>query len=355
MTPLRIVESGLRPPRAHLSMTEALCRRREAGMSPDTLRFQHFPPSAIIGRHQILGREVDLAWCAGQDVAIARRMTGGGAIVMGPGLLGWELVLSRTPLPGDLGAVTALLCEGLADGLARLGIAAHYRPRNDIEVEGRKISGTGGYFDGATLVFQGTVLVDLDPVLLTKALRLPAHKLGKRGLDTLVDRLVDLRALLGTPPPLPGVMDAVTAGLAGALKREPIVATLLPEEEAEAAAIHETEIGLDRFVNGADDHFPPEGRTLTRRVTPPGGTLDLAVKLRDGVETVEQVMITGDFFISPPRIIADLEAHLRYRRVDQLAMAARDFLTSHRATLLGMTIDDLAAAFHSLGDKQDEA
>mgnify|MGYP000555928568 CR=1 FL=1 len=49
-------------------------------MSPDTLRFQHFPPSAIIGRHQILAREVDLEWCAGHDVAIARRMTGGGAI-----------------------------------------------------------------------------------------------------------------------------------------------------------------------------------------------------------------------------------------------------------------------------------
>lgn len=324
-------------------------------MSPDTLRFQHFPPSAIIGRHQILDREVDLEWCAGHDVAIARRMTGGGAIVMGPGLLGWELVLSRTHLPADLGAVTALLCEGLANGLGRLGIAARYRPRNDIEVEGRKISGTGGYFDGATLVFQGTVLVDLDPVLLTKALRLPAHKLGKRGLDTLADRIIDLKTLLGTPPPLPAVIEAVTAGLAGALRREPVFASLLPEEEAEAAAIHETEIGLDRFVTGEDDHLPPEGRTVARRVATPGGTLDLAVKLRDGAETVEQVMIAGDFFISPPRIVADLETHLRYRRLDQLAMAAREFLASHRATLLGMTIDDLAAAFHSLGENEGEA
>ena len=75
---LRIVDSGLRDARFNLSLTEALSRGRAAGTTPDTLRFQHFPPSAIIGRHQLLHREVDLDWTAAHRVQTARRMTGGG-------------------------------------------------------------------------------------------------------------------------------------------------------------------------------------------------------------------------------------------------------------------------------------
>ena len=46
-------------------------------------------------------------------------------------------------------------------------------PRNDIEVDGRKISGTGGFFDGDTLFYQGTVLVDVDPGAHGRGLNVP--------------------------------------------------------------------------------------------------------------------------------------------------------------------------------------
>ena len=194
---LRVIDSGLRDARLNLSVTEALRRGCAAGTTPDTLRFQHFPRSAIIGRHQLLHREVDLGWVAAHGVQTARRMTGGGAIVMGPGLLGWEVVLSRAVVPRTLEEATALLCNAVAAGLSRFGVPAAYRPRNDIEVEGRKVSGTGGYFDGEVLVFQGTVLVALDVAFMTNALQLPVRKLGKRGLEAMAERVTDLHQLLG--------------------------------------------------------------------------------------------------------------------------------------------------------------
>ena len=51
------------------------------------------------------------------------------------------------------------ICNAAALGFRELGVDAKFRPRNDIEVDGRKISGTGGFFDGDVLIYQGTVLV----------------------------------------------------------------------------------------------------------------------------------------------------------------------------------------------------
>ena len=63
---------------------------------------------------------------------------------------------------------------------ARLGVEARYRPRNDIEVDGRKLSGTGGFFDGDTLFYQGTVLVDLDARRMVEALNVPHATVRRR-------------------------------------------------------------------------------------------------------------------------------------------------------------------------------
>ena len=56
-------------------------------------------------------------------------------------------------------------------------IDARFRPRNDIEVGGQKLCGTGGFFDGDTLFYQGTVLIDVDPARMMACLNVPAAKL----------------------------------------------------------------------------------------------------------------------------------------------------------------------------------
>ena len=141
---------------------------------PDTLRYLRFPPTALVGRHQALGQEINLDFCRANDIGVVRRITGGGAIFLDPGQLGWELAFNRKTLGiTSLPELTQAICEAAADGISRLGVDARYRPRNDIEVDGRKISGTGGFFDGDTLFYQGTVLVDMDPQTMVSALRVP--------------------------------------------------------------------------------------------------------------------------------------------------------------------------------------
>ena len=74
-------------------------------------------------------------------------------------------------------------------GLSRLGVTAKFRPRNDIEIEGRKISGTGGFFDGNTLIYQGTILVDPKPDIMFQALNVARDKYAKHGLKDASQRV----------------------------------------------------------------------------------------------------------------------------------------------------------------------
>ena len=117
-----------------------------------------------------------------------------------------------------LGDYTQRICEAVAHGLAQaFNIDARFRPRNDIEVDGRKLSGTGGYFDGDTLIYQGTVLIDVDPAAMMACLNVPAPKLAKRDLDKSEARITTLKSLLGRTPEIVEVHNAVLSGLASQL------------------------------------------------------------------------------------------------------------------------------------------
>ena len=164
--PFRIIDTGVREGRANIAFDPALIELRQQDEVPDTIRFMRFPPTALIGRHQDLSREVNLDYCADDGIGVVRRVTGGGAIYLDEGQLGWELVFHRGSLGiANLPDLAAAICNAAAIGLRELGVNAKFRPRNDIEVDGRKISGTGGFFDGDILIYQGTVLVDMNPAL----------------------------------------------------------------------------------------------------------------------------------------------------------------------------------------------
>ena len=210
--PVRVIDSGLRGGRENIAFDQALIEARNAGRIPDTVRFLRFHPCALIGLHQMLSHEVRLDYCRAHGVEVGRRITGGGGLYLDERQLGWELVLARRGLGSDLAAISARICGAAAAGLRRLGVPAEFRPRNDIEVHGRKLSGTGGLVDGETLFFQGTLLIDFDPARMIEVLRVPVEKLAKRDLDDARRRVTTLREVLGRVPPVREIEDALLEG-----------------------------------------------------------------------------------------------------------------------------------------------
>ena len=200
--PFRVIDTGVREGRINIAFDQALIELHKQGAIPDTIRFLQFRPSALVGRHQALSQEIHVKYCRAHHIGLVRRVTGGGALYMDEGQFGFELVFNRKTLNlGSLSEVAGALCEAAADGLKGLGVEARFRPRNDIEVDGRKISGTGGFFDGDTIFYQGTILVDMDPRKMLAVLNVPQEKLAKRDLDTAERRVVDSHRASGPCDP----------------------------------------------------------------------------------------------------------------------------------------------------------
>ena len=345
MKPFRVIDTGVRDGRRQIAFDQALLELHKAGRIPDTIRFLRFPPTALIGRHQALSKEVKLDYCRAHGVGVVRRVTGGGAIYLDEGQLGWELVFSRSTLGiASLGELAREICEAAAAGLQKLGVDAKYRPRNDIEVDGRKISGTGGFFDEDTLIYQGTVLVDMNPADMVAALNVAKAKLEKRSLDSAAQRVVTLGELLGKPPGMAAIQEALIAGFAERLGIAPQWGDITSEEEAAAARHHDQEIGTDAFVHEIDN---PEADASVRcgSHTGAGGTITAYVRLEGaGNERIREALLTGDFFVTPPRLVFDLEASLRQMPVAEAGAAVERFFAQAKVGLLSVSPADFRAA-----------
>ncbi len=342
----RVVDTGVREGRFNIAVDQAMIELHQAGRIADTFRFMRFPPTALIGRHQALSQELDLTHCTAQGIGVVRRITGGGAIYLDEGQLGWGLIFNRKSLGAvSLPELARDICLAVAAGLRSVGVEARYRPRNDIEVDGRKISGTGGFFDGDTLIYQGTVLVDMDPAAMVAALRVPRAKLEKRQLDSAAQRVVTLRELLGPlTPGLPALQRALLEAFSERFEVEWNDEELSAEEEELAWQHFREEIGTEAFVREIDDPAS-EGDFAIGTHACPGGSITSYLRLEGPARRrIGQLLITGDFFVAPPRVVLDLEAALRGNDVEDIGSLIDQFFLEHNVEALTVTPGDFRAS-----------
>ena len=340
---MRVIDTGIRTGRQNVAFDQALIDAHGAGRIPDTVRFLRFRPSALVGLHQMLSHEVRLDYCARHGIEVGRRITGGGGLYLDEGQLGWELVLQRRALGANLAATAARICRAAAAGLQRLGVPAEFRPRNDIEVAGRKIGGTGGVIDGETLFFQGTLLAEFDPARMIEALRVPVEKLARRDLDDARRRVITLRELLGRVPAFEEIQAALLAGFREHLGLDPHWDKASGYEEQLAQQLLEEQFGTEDFVHLLDapaGAAPAVSATLVRR----GGTLRADLRLEGPAQDrIREALISGDFFISPTRAVFDLEAQLRGVAAAEAGAAVEAFFAGNACELPGLDPRDFRA------------
>jgi lipoate-protein ligase A len=343
----RVIDTGLRSAAQNIALNRALLEAHQEGDSPHTLRFLRFTPSALIGFHQQPEQELRVDYCRAEGIEIQRRITGGGAIFFDETQFGWELYLDKRALgTADMHAIAARICEAAAAGIRRLGVDARFRPRNDIEVDGRKISGTGGAFDGDSILYQGTLLVDFDVERMLRVLRIPAEKLSDKAVRSARERVANLKELLGAVPDMGLVQRHLADAFAAAFDVgfEPR-SELTPREQARFHAAL-AEIDTPEWV------FPPTRsqedaglRTGLHRCA--GGLLRAAVRIDATRGMVKQAWITGDFFVDPRRAVPDLEAALKDTPVDSIEATVLGFFGGRTVEMLMLEPEDFIAVLRA--------
>lgn len=310
----RLLNPGPLPAWQQMAMDSVVIRARAQNQIPDTFRFMEFQPhTALVGYHQAVDLEVNRTACMELGVELNRRITGGGAIYMDSRQLGWELCLGKDSLPhNDAHAVYETLARVVTTALQDFGIHSGFRPVNDVEVGGRKISGTGGVEWGDAFIYQGTLLVDFDVDAMIRVLRLPVAKLRDKEVTSFRHRTVTMAELLGQTPSMERVKDtmikAVESVLGVTLEDDGMTPWEIKEMERIAPSFRE-ESWINRRVSAVADG---EGYLVqSADYKAPGGLLRASVAIDAPAGRIRRCFLTGDFFAQPEHGPLDLEAALK--------------------------------------------
>ena len=146
-------------------------------------------PTVVIGKNQSANAQCELKKMANDQVNLARRITGGGAVYHDLGNLNFTFIAPNNLY--DQAKQTSVIIEALK--LA--GIQAEVSGRNDLETNGRKFSGNA-YYHGKDISFQhGTLLLNSDLNKLASYLKINKEKIEKHGVNSVVSRVINLNQL----------------------------------------------------------------------------------------------------------------------------------------------------------------
>lgn len=340
MTPqnpaLAVFDSGIQSGARNLMIDRELLRRHADGRWPDTLRFHRSRPTACVGYHQAIDRELRLDYCAGHGIETARRITGGGALYFDENQQGVSLIAGRRGKWERLSCarLLQLFCEALAAGLNELGLQAAYKFPNDLEIDGRKIASAFLARDGDSLLFQAVLLLDADIRAMLEALRVPTEKLSADGLAGARERLITVRQCLGEVPPAQSILSAMSRGIAAVMDIHADLTSIQsgPEIDVNFAA-------AQAFTRRIDWGGQADLEAIWKT---PGGVLRARVEYDTQAGEIRRAALAGDVHLHPANVFAQLEQGLVGGTPCMVEGAVHRIVGAARAELLGFSAEDIA-------------
>ena len=171
------------------------------------------------------------------------------------------------------------------EALQGLGLQAEASGRNDILVEGRKISGTAQRLLGKRMLFHGTLLFDSDPSMIAGALRADPAKFESKSTQSVRSRVGNIRSFLKEDMDLPAFWQYLKDAFGGEGLE---TGTLSAEELAAVQALKERKYDTWEWTYGRSPRF-----TFHNKRKWPGGILEVGLQAKDG--NIVDLRFYGDF------------------------------------------------------------
>lgn len=185
---MKIIDNrGYNDPTVNLALEEYCVRKLD--MSDDYLLFYINEPSIIIGKHQNTIEEINSEYVKDNDIRVVRRISGGGTVYHDKGNLNFSFM---TKYSHQSIHNFKLFTDPVIKVLAELGVNAELNGRNDITVDGRKISGNAQFTDTKSMFSHGTLLFDSHLDDVAKALNVKADKIESKGIKSVRSRVANI-------------------------------------------------------------------------------------------------------------------------------------------------------------------
>ncbi|WP_084070061.1 lipoyl protein ligase domain-containing protein [Desulfocicer vacuolatum] len=327
----------------NMALDDALLELKGKGRSPNTVHFLQFAPrSVLVGFHQSVSEEIRTGYCREKGIEINRRITGGGAIFFDESQIGWEVICDKQFFNQSFvtDKLFSILCEPVVTALDMLGVRACFRPRNDIEINGRKISGTGGTESEGAFLFHGSLLTDFDVDTMLKSLKIPVEKLRDKEIDSVKERVTCLKWELGYTPTPEEIKTAICRGFERHLKIKLVAGGLTDDEKLlfqKKLPYYQSRSWIDQVKPQYHKREAFQGIYKCS-----AGLIRLTLVVNLLKQRLKDIYITGDFLSFPSSALFDLESQLRGMRLDRehIKQEICQFFDQGKIRIPGMTAVD---------------
>ena len=238
MEEFRFIDLEVHSAFENMAIDESIMLAMKEGNAPPTLRLYRWSPSAVsIGTFQGMNDEVDVNFCKSKGIDYIRRITGGGAVYHDyDGEITYSILMPKGHrlAPSDILESYRLLCGGIVKALEHLGIEGVFKPINDVDAGGKKVSGNAMTRRHGCVLQHGTILLDLDVNLMFTILKVPQEKISDKMIADVKERVTSIRDLLGRDVHISELQEALRRGFSDALDIE-LVPGKLSDDEQETA------------------------------------------------------------------------------------------------------------------------
>lgn len=183
-------ETGCQNPFYNLASEEYILRTRTNG---NHLLLWQNNNTIVIGQNQNAEAEINRAFVEAHGIHVVRRITGGGAVYHDMGNLNYSFITDSE----DAERLTIEnFTRPVVKALKGLGLKAEASGRNDILVEGKKVSGTAQRLVAGRVLHHGTLLFDSNPDMVEGSLNVDKTKFRSKSSQSVRSRIGNIRGFL---------------------------------------------------------------------------------------------------------------------------------------------------------------
>ncbi len=238
-------------------------------------------PAVIVGVNQNAIQEVNLGYAENGGIKVVRRITGGGAVYHDLNNICYTVIAPYNKDEDTFKRFSLPVIEYLKS----LGVIATFSGRNDILVDGKKISGTAETVYKDRIMHHGTILFESDYVTIEKVLTPSQLKIESKGIKSVKSRVTGVKEYLKSPL---SILE-FKSGLCSFLKKEFEEYSFSQEDLTVINTLKEKKYSTFGWNIG---YSPKGAKKIEERFS--FGTISFNFDIVSGL--IENMQILGDFF-----------------------------------------------------------